>query len=212
MSASTGKVIQQRRELLGLSQPDLAEAAEVSVRQIARYEADEQSPTLPVAIRLAAALQISLAALAGVAETSLDLAGDWWAAWQTWKDGVERIDVHPLTVRHEGDYLLLDGSRARPVADGSYEWRGELRLWDNESLMGWYSATEGATRSKGTIYFALHPHGTHALGSWTGLSYEGIVVRGWGAIAREKSQVEQLISELIRIEGALKSWPSTTNS
>ena len=43
-------------------------------------------------------------------------------------------------------------------------WRGELRLWDNEILMGWYAADDGSVRSKGTMYFVLHPHG---VSSWT---------------------------------------------
>jgi hypothetical protein len=43
--------------------------------------------------------------------------------------------------------------------DGGYLWRGELRLWDNEILMGWYAANDGSVRSKGTMYFVMHPHG-----------------------------------------------------
>jgi len=33
------------------------------------------------------------------------------------------------------------------------------RLWDNEVLMGWYAANDGSIRSRGTMYFVLHPHG-----------------------------------------------------
>ena len=37
-----------------------------------------------------------------------------------------------------------------------------MRLWDNEVLLGWYAANDGSIRSKGTMYFVLHPHGlTH---------------------------------------------------
>jgi hypothetical protein len=39
-----------------------------------------------------------------------------------------------------------------------------LRLWDNEILMSWYAANDGSIRSKGTMYFALHPHGLHMSG------------------------------------------------
>jgi hypothetical protein len=48
------------------------------------------------------------------------------------------------------------------VAEGSYQWRGELRLWDNEA--GWYHSTDAAVRAKGALYLALHPDGTHAWG------------------------------------------------
>jgi hypothetical protein len=37
------------------------------------------------------------------------------------------------------------------------------RLWDNEVLMGWYAANDGSIRSKGTMYFVLHPHGEDRL-------------------------------------------------
>jgi periplasmic divalent cation tolerance protein len=78
--------------------------------------------------------------------------------------------------------LQLDAERARPVQEDSYRWRGELRLWDNEALMGWYRSTDGAVRSKGTMYLALHPHGTHAWGRWVGMNYDGLVITGWGAM------------------------------
>lgn len=41
--------------------------------------------------------------------------------------------------------------------------------------------SEPAVRSKGSLYLALHPHGTHAWGRWVGMSYDGAVITGWGA-------------------------------
>jgi hypothetical protein len=49
-----------------------------------------------------------------------------------------RIDTHPVAVHQHGELLQLDADRALPPAEGSYTWHGELRLWDNEALMGWY--------------------------------------------------------------------------
>jgi hypothetical protein len=46
--------------------------------------------------------------------------------------------------------LQLNAERAVPVAEGSYRWRGELRLRDNEALIGWYRSTDAAVRSKGS--------------------------------------------------------------
>jgi hypothetical protein len=63
--------------------------------------------------------------------------------------------------------------------------------------MGWYRSTEGAVRSKGTIYLALHPHGEHAWGRWTGMSYDGLVVTGWGAIACTEELVNKVIQDLV---------------
>jgi transcriptional regulator with XRE-family HTH domain len=190
-------VIRRRRAELGMSQAQLAAAAHLDARQIRRYEAGDQQPTLSVAIAIADALNISIAQLAGKVDHALDLSGAWSAAWQTWKDGVPRIDIHPLAIDQRGELLQLAGDRATALEKGSYRWRGELRLWDNEALIGWYRSTDSAVRSKGALYFALHPHGTYAWGRWVGMSYDGEVITGWGAIARTHEQVEQVENNLI---------------
>jgi hypothetical protein len=69
-------------------------------------------------------------------------------------------------------------------------------LWDNEVLMGWYAATDGSVRSKGTMYFALHPHGQRMSGRWVGMSYDGKVVSGWGAMARDADTASAAIEDL----------------
>jgi transcriptional regulator with XRE-family HTH domain len=194
------EVLRRRRIELGMSQAELADAVGVDKRQIRRYEAGEQQPVISVAIAIADALNISIAQLVGKVDHDLDLSGRWWAAWQTWKDGKPRIDTHPLEVYQRGELLQLDADRAVPLEEGSYRWRGELRLWDNEALMGWYHSTDAAVRSKGTMYLALHPHGTHAWGRWVGMSYDGPVVTGYGAIARKEDQVHKLVSDLIESE------------
>ncbi len=146
------------------------------------------------AVTLAEALGISLTQLAGQVTYELDLSGSWWAAWQTWKDGVPRIDTHTLEIHQNGEVLQLDADRAVPVEEGSYRWQGELRLWDNEALLGWYHSTDAAVRSKGTLYLSLNPHGDCAWGRWVGMSYDGLVVSGLGSIAR----TEELAAQVIR--------------
>jgi transcriptional regulator with XRE-family HTH domain len=195
------EVIKLRRSELGLSQAQLAKEAGISLRQLARYEAGEQQPVLSAAVALAEALRISLTQLAGQMTYDLDLSGTWWCAWQTWKDGVPRIDVHLLEVHQQGDLLQLDADRAIPVAEGSYRWRGELRLWDNEALIGWYRSTDAAVRSKGALYLALHPHGTHAWGRWVGMSYDGEVITGWGGMARSEEEAHKVVQDLIDPKG-----------
>src|SRR4029453_4538336 len=118
------EVIRARRTALGLSQAELAKAAGVSLRQLARYEAGEQQPVLSAAVALADALGISISQLVGEVSYDLDLSGQWWAAWQTWKDGAPRIDTHPLEVHQRGELLQLDAARAVPVAERSYRRRG----------------------------------------------------------------------------------------
>lgn len=194
------EVIRARRKEKGHSQSEVAKAAGVSLRQLARYEAGDQEPSFSAALDLADALDISIAQLAGKVDHQLDLSGDWWCGWQTWKEGVPRVDTHALEVIQRGDLLQLDAERAIPVAQGSYRWRGELRLWDNEALIGWYRSTDAAVRSKGTMYLALHQHGTHAWGRWVGMSYDGSVITGWGGIARTQEEADKVVQDLIDLD------------
>jgi transcriptional regulator with XRE-family HTH domain len=194
-------VIRSRRTALGMSRAELAKATGLSLRQLARYEAGEQQPVLSAAVALANALGISLSQLAGEVSYDLDLSGGWWCGWQTWKDGQERIDTHTLEVHQRGELLQLEAERAAPVAEGSYRWRGELRLWDNEALIGWYRSTDAAVRSKGAMYLALHPHGTRAWGRWVGMSYDGQVITGWGAMARTEDDAHTIVRDLSDSDG-----------
>jgi hypothetical protein len=84
-------------------------------------------------------------------------------------------------MRQQGDLIQIVATTRGAVSheEGAYLWHGELRLFDNEALMGWYVADEGAVRSGGTMYLALHQHGMRMVGRWVGLSYDGPVVTGW---------------------------------
>ncbi|MFC6009577.1 helix-turn-helix transcriptional regulator [Nocardia lasii] len=205
----TSDVIRRRRTQLGLSQAALGRLVGVDQKMISRYESGESVPDIVTGTKLADALGISVYELAGRSTRTLDLAGDWTASWQTWGDTGERVDTHGLSITQDGLFLGLDGARARPVEDGSYAWTGELRLFDNESLIGWYVATEGAVRSKGSLYFALHPQGLAMAGSWVGQSAAGLVIRGWGAITRRPELSEPLVDLLRSTQGNLAAWPNS---
>lgn len=132
-----------------MSQADLARVAGVDTRQIRRYEAGEQQPLLSVALTIADALGISVSELAGRTPGRVSLTGDWWASWQTTRDGVEKIATQPVHMRQEGDLVHIAATqRGLSQAEGGYLWSGELRLWDNQILTGWYAAADGAVRSK----------------------------------------------------------------
>ena len=107
------------------------------------------------------------------------------------------IRVQPVHLDQHGELIQIEATaRGRPVEEGGYLWRGELRLWDNEILMGWYAANDGSVRSKGTMYFVLHPHGINATGRWVGLSYDGNIVTGWSSMARTEAEARELVGEL----------------
>jgi transcriptional regulator with XRE-family HTH domain len=193
-----GEVLKRRRAELGMSQGELAAAAGVDARQIRRYEAGEQQPVLSVAVAIADALQISVGELAGIPKHKVDLTGDWYSGWQSYKDGRELIAVQAVRLKQQAELIQVETlARGRPVDDGGYHWRGELRLWDNEILMGWYASVDSSVRSKGTLYFVLHPQGRRMIGRWVGLSYDGKVITGWGAMAHSDDETRQLLAELL---------------
>jgi transcriptional regulator with XRE-family HTH domain len=196
------EVIRERRTEIGMSQRDLAAAAGVDVRQIRRYEAGEQQPLLSVAAAIADALGIAVGELAGKPSHRVKLGGTWWASWQTFREGAEKIASQQVEIKQEGDRLQVATiTRGLPEEVGGYHWSGELRLWDNEVLLGWYAASDGSIRSKGTMYFVLHPHGLNMSGRWTGLGYDGRIMTGWGSMGQTQEESEQTMARLISSEG-----------
>lgn len=195
---SLGEVMRRRRTELGLSQADVATAAGVDKRQVRRYEADEQQPVLSVAVALAAALRLELGELAGATPPRVRLSGTWWSAWQTYQDGAEVVTSQDVRLDQHGEQVLIAASSrgSGTLDEGGYRWRGELRLWDNEILMGWYAAEDGAVRSKGTLYLVIHPHGRHLVGRWVGLSHDGKLVSGFAALAPAEGPARDLVGRL----------------
>jgi hypothetical protein len=89
--------------------------------------------------------------------------------------------------------------------EGGYHWSGELRLWDNELLMGWYASTDGSIRSKGTMYFVLHPHGLNMAGRWVGLGFDDRIMTGWASMGQTREQSEDAMTSLIETEGVARA-------
>jgi transcriptional regulator with XRE-family HTH domain len=200
-----GEIIRQRRVELGMSQADLARAAGVDARQIRRYEAGEQQPLFTVAVAIGAALRIPLSDLAGNPEHRVHLSGEWFASWQTFRDGVEKLATQKVEIQQEGEYIRIATlTHGLSAEEGGYHWNGELRLWDNEILMGWYASNEGSIRSKGTMYFVLHPHGITMAGRWVGLGYDDRIMTGWGSMAKTSEESEAVIARLNHDHGGVE--------
>jgi len=107
-----------------------------------------------------------------------------------------------LVDEQEGDRMQIATiTRGLPVEEGGYHWNGEPRLWDNELLLGWYAASEGSIRSKGTMYFVVHPHGLTMSGRWVGLGYDGRIMTGWAAMGQTQEEAEDTMHKLIASEG-----------
>jgi len=172
-----GDVIRRRCEELGLSQSALADQVGVHVRQIRRYERGEQQPVLSVAAKLAEALGVTLDELAGVGESPLD--GDWWSAREVEVDGRVLVATVPVTLRRRApDTITVEGRG----------WRGELRVWDERTLTGWY----GGAGAPGTMFFALDD-GTSAHGRWVARAADGAVTGGHAALARTREAAASAI-------------------
>lgn len=107
----------------------------------------------------------------------VDVTGDWVAEWQSWFRGVEVRRRQPVRIDHDRSdrFAIRALERGDELERGGFLWAGEVRLWDNAVLMGWYAADDSSVRSKGTLYFALEPHGQAMTGRWVGLSHDGIV-------------------------------------
>ncbi len=194
---SLGEVLRARRTQIGLSQADLAEAAGIHLRQIRRYESGEQQPVLSVAVRLADALGLTMNELTGRRSGHLNLTGRWWAGWQTFNQGEEVLATQPVDMEQHGLTVSIRAlERSAENVRGGYVWTGELRIWDNQILMGWYTATEENVRSRGTLFFVLHTQGTFMEGGWTGISYDGPIVSGWAAIAQARDESVSILERL----------------
>jgi transcriptional regulator with XRE-family HTH domain len=70
-----GERFQQLRQEKGMSQPELARAAKVSVGALRNWEQGRRIPLFDAAIRLALALGVSLDELAGIGPTVGDKKG-----------------------------------------------------------------------------------------------------------------------------------------
>lgn len=198
------EIIRQRRSELGMSQSELAAKVGVDKRQIRRYESGETQPTLPIAKAIAHALGISIDELAGEETHRVNLSGQWWASWQTSRSGVEKIATQEVEIKQEGNTLhIATLTRGLSVNEGGYHWNGELRLWDNEILMGWYASNDGSIRSKGTMYFVVHPHGLNMSGRWVGLGYDDQIMTGFASMAHSREESEEAMEQLVHSGGEI---------
>ena len=108
------------------------------------------------------------------------------------------IATQPVGLSQRGSTIQIEAlERSSENERGGYLWRGELRLWDRQILMGYYAAADGNVRSKGTMYFVLHPQGDYAHGRWVGLSYDGPVVSGHATLARSQDEAKTVMQRLL---------------
>ncbi len=131
----------------------------------------------------------------------LKLDGVWYAFWESSVQGQRIVNGEQVTVKQVRNRLFLENvtvSLENP--EGGYLWRGELEVWDNQHLLGWYVAREPNVLSKGALYLILHPSGREMSGRWVGRSYDGELIEGYGCLARTVDRAHNMVNELIAKE------------
>jgi transcriptional regulator with XRE-family HTH domain len=163
-----GEAIRLRRTELGMSQADLAKAADVDTRQIRRYEAGEQQPLFTVAVAIAAALGIPLTELAGMPAEHAS--------------GADRVLPR---VRHGIEFIQRDDSNGELRITGDDDaalllwgaaWLDEHREWIISAMRFQHPARQGDDGITATVVMELgspgtfppgHPGSKPRLGPWS---------------------------------------------
>ncbi|MEB3023460.1 MULTISPECIES: helix-turn-helix domain-containing protein [Mycolicibacter] len=193
---AVAEAIQHRRRRIGLTQLTVATTAGLDIEQYQRYESGKEELSLAVATAIAAALDMPLPELAGLVPRPVDLNGKWWASWQSAPGPTtNNIDTHSVAALHAGGRILLDSG-----------WRGELRIWNNEILIGWYRPPVPVTRTRQGVFLWLPTHENYLIGRWNGVSPNNAVISGWCALARDEAESRQLADNLIG--GKLQARPT----
>ena len=101
-----------------------------------------------------------------------------------------RLASKQVEIEQEGDLLqVATFTRGLSVEESGYGGSGELRLSDDEILMGSSTANDDRITPKGTLYFVLHPHGLNMSGRWVGLGYDGRMMtdgRPWAGPRKDR--------------------------
>lgn len=185
-SAAIGSALATRRQQLKISASQVASAAGISLEQYQRYEAGAEALPLAAATDLAETLDMSLPQMAGTAPGSVEFNGRWWAAWQGGPNDPTAIDPHTVEVMRAGHRLLLDQG-----------WRGELELFGNELLLGWYRPPSRAIRTRQGVFLWIPTGVEYAYGKWTGVSVNNTIASGWCVLSRNEKTTRELIENLV---------------
>jgi len=181
-----GDAILARRKQLGLTAARAAATVGFPLEQYQQIESGEKEPTLTDAIALSEALDMPLDEMAGIVPKAVDFNGPWWAIWQGGIHQADHVDLHTVSMLRAGDKLLLDAG-----------WRGELQVFGNEVLVGWYRPPAGFSRTRQGVFLWL-PTGSEVIyGKWTAVNTNNSVTDGWCALARDETKAREVLDLLV---------------
>ncbi|MDD4867832.1 MAG: helix-turn-helix transcriptional regulator [Mycobacterium sp.] len=182
-----GEIMQARRRELGLTQTRAANTAGLALDLYQRYENGDAQPTLADAAAICAALDIGLSTLAGINPRPVDFSGQWWSTWQGAPGARDLPDLHTVSAKRIGDFLLLDDA-----------WRAYLQIFSNESLIGWYRPPARTTRSRQSVFLWLPAGADYFYGRWTGIASNNTVISGWCVMARDEATSRDVFEQLVQ--------------
>jgi len=192
--------MRSRRAELGMSQSQLSQLSNVSMRQVARYEGGNQQPSLPVAVSLAKALSISVDQLAGQYEAPSDLGGKWWSAWELPSDTGNQTRIHTARAHQRGNHLQLDTGEGSFAENPEHSSSVELRLYSSDVLVGTFHTQSNAVRPIGSLFYNLSSDGASAMGRWVGQRPDGSIANGWALLTRSEELAQALVAEITDYE------------
>ncbi|UBV21682.1 MULTISPECIES: helix-turn-helix transcriptional regulator [Mycolicibacterium] len=184
-----GAVLQTRRNELGLTLNRVANTAGIPVELYQEYERGNTELPLTTAAALAEVLDISLVKLAGTEQASADLSGTWYANWQA--PGVTDTSPHTVEALRITNKLALDNG-----------WRGELDIFSDEILIGWYRPPTRGIRTRMGVFLWIPAADDYLYGRWTGVSESNSVEDGWCVLARTDKRSQDVMQQLINTNQA----------
>lgn len=136
----------------------------------------------------------------------IDLSGTWHVAWQSSVEGKENINTELLRIEQKAGYVRIENvEKSSENKLGGYLWRGEMKLYDNEHLIGEYLPLDHNVVFKGVMYFLMNRVGNFMIGKWVGCNYDYEFTWGFGVIAKDKDFALQKLQELLRSKKGMVS-------
>lgn len=201
-----GAIIQARRNELGLTQTLVAKTMGISVELYQAYETGDTEIPLTAAAALTTVLDIPLTKLSGTERSTPDLGGTWHTNWQT---ADMDTAAHPVEALRIADSIALDKG-----------WRGQLNVYRDEVLIGWYRPPMTGIRTRMGVFLWISAAGDYLHGKWTGVADNNTITSGWCVLARDERRSREILNELVNTGRAhpgpnlrlprLSSWGSGT--
>jgi hypothetical protein len=133
-------------------------------------------------------------------EGRVNLTGSWYAAWQTTAKGKEVLNTELLKIKQRGRKLVIENLEVSLENKlGGYLWKGEVRLYNNQYIIGRYLPVDPNVISKGSLFFRLDRVRNYLEGKWVGCNVDYEFTWGFGVIAKEKREAFEKLKELSRL-------------